>query len=125
LFAAIRRRRRKTTSHGGKTPFLDIGFDEDESRLSKINVYCAGAIGTDCWEEVLRFQAVGYIFELLAIAREENSTCAWAVSYTDNITLNVCRCVVRGSKWLVVSSMATGCVCNRILVPTYSLLAQP
>lgn len=52
-FAAIRRRRRKTAGHGSQPPFLNICLDEDETKLTKVDVDAARTIGTDSWEEVV------------------------------------------------------------------------
>lgn len=53
LFAAVWRWWCKAASHRGKTPFLDIGFDEDKAHLAKVDLDVARAIGSDGREEVL------------------------------------------------------------------------
>lgn len=52
-------------------------------------MYGTRSIGTDGWEEVLRFKAVGYVFEFLAIASEEDGSGPWPVATANDVALNV------------------------------------
>lgn len=53
LLRAIRGWRGETASDGREAPFLDVGLDEDETRLTKVNVDGGWAVCTNCREEVL------------------------------------------------------------------------
>lgn len=61
LLTAVRWWWRQAAGHGRETPFLDIRLDEHEARLTEVDMYGAGPVGADGGEEVLRFQAVGYV----------------------------------------------------------------
>lgn len=74
-------------------------------------MYGAGPAGADGGEEVLRFQAMGYVVELLAIAREEDGAGAWTIADADNVALNVFRAVGGRGEGLVVAPGAGGGVC--------------
>jgi hypothetical protein len=54
LFRAVRGRGSQAARHRGQTPFLDICLDEDETRLTEINMHRSGAVCSDGREEVLR-----------------------------------------------------------------------
>lgn len=119
LFAAIRRRRREAASHRRKTPFFYVSFDEDEARLSKVNMDSAGSVGTNGGKEVVGFQPVGYILELFAVACEEDGSCSRSISNADNVALYIGWSVGGSIERLIISSMATRRVCNGILMPPY------
>ena len=104
MFAAIRWWRSETASLRCKSPFLHICFDEDETHLPKIDMYLARTIRAECWKEVLCFQTMCYIVQLLAITCEENSAGSRSISDANYIALNVCRTVSGRSKRLVVSA---------------------
>ena len=75
--------------HRGQAPFFDVRFDEHEAQLAEVDVHLAGPVGTYCGEEVVRLEAVGYVFEFLAVTCEEDGSGAWSVANTDNIALLV------------------------------------
>ena len=89
MFTAIRRWWCQTARHRCQSPFLHIRFDEHESGLSEVDVYGTGSVRADGWEEVLRFEAVGYVFEFLAIASEEDGAGPWTVATANDVALNV------------------------------------
>ena len=111
LFASVWRGRRKTACHGRQAPFLDVGFDEDETALAEVDMHCARAVGADCGEEVLGFQTVGHVVEFLAVAGEKDGARSGAVSDANNVALDVFRSVVCGSEGLVMAAVAGGGVC--------------
>jgi hypothetical protein len=61
---------------------------------------------------------MGYIFQLLAIACEEDSTGARAVSNANHIALYIRWTVIRALERLIISSLTDRCVCHRELVPS-------
>lgn len=77
----------------------------------------AGTVCADSREEVLRFEAMSDVFELLAVARKEDRSRPWTIANADHIALFVDRCIVGAKEWLVVSSLAVRCVCNGEFVP--------
>lgn len=121
LLAAVWRRGRKTAGHRSQAPFLDIGFDEDEAHLAEVHVDVARAVGADGREEVLGFQAVGDVFELFAVAREEDGSGAWTVADADHVALFVGGCVLCARERLVVAPLTCRGVRDRPLVQTYGL----
>lgn len=72
MLTAVRRRRSQAARHGGQTPLLDVGFDEDKSHLAEIDVHGTGPVGTDGGEEVGDFLVMDDFFQLLAVAREKD-----------------------------------------------------
>lgn len=106
LLAAIRRRRRKAASHGCQTPLLDIGFDKDKAGLSEVYMHDARAVCADRGEEVGCLEAVSDVFQLLAVARKENSSSPWPVSNTYHVALNNAGSVRSRSKGLIKSPVA-------------------
>lgn len=116
LLGAVRWRRRKASSDGRKAPFLDVGFDEDEAGLTKVDVNSGGPVGADGREEVLRLEAMDDFFEPLAVAGEENGARARTIADADNIALDELRTVGCAAKGLVVVAGAIGMICGRVLV---------
>ena len=57
------------------------------------------------------------VIELLAIASEENAPGPRAISDSDNVALNIFWPVVSTSKWLVVSTLASGGIGHGAFVP--------
>ena len=110
LLTPIRRRRRQTASHRRQSPFLNIGFYEDESGLAEVHVYGAWSVGTDGREEVLGFQAVRDVVEFFTVAGEEDRAGAGTVSDAYNVALDVGGAVGGGCEGLVVAAGAEGCV---------------
>lgn len=111
LFASVGGWRSETTCHGSQAPFLDICFDKDEAHLAEVDVYLAWTVCTDCGEEILRFEAVGYIVEFLAVAGKEKSSCARAVSNSNDVSLNEGRAVRGRCEGLVVTARSVRCIC--------------
>ncbi|KAI6770773.1 hypothetical protein HG531_009628 [Fusarium graminearum] len=87
LIRSVRGRRGQASSDRSETPLLDVGLDEDETSLSEVDVNSSRAVCTDGREEVLCLETVDYLFELLAIAREEDSTGSRTVTHANNIAL--------------------------------------
>ena len=106
LLASVWRRWRKTSRHGRKAPLFHICFYENEPHLSKIDVDCAGSVGTDGWKEVLRFKAMGDVIELFAIACKKYRAAARPISNTDYITLYILRPVGCWGEGLVETTVA-------------------
>lgn len=52
LLASVGGRGREGAGRGGETPFLDVGFDEDEAELAEVDVDGGGAVSANCREEV-------------------------------------------------------------------------
>jgi hypothetical protein len=65
----------------------------------------ARPVGTDCGKEVLCFQSMSDVIELLAVACEEDCPTSRSVSNTDNITLYVLRTVGGWRERLIEASM--------------------
>ena len=108
LFTAVRWWRSKASCHGRQTPFLDVRLYEYEAGLAEIDVHGAGSISADCGEEVLGFEAVGYIIEFLAVAREEDRAGTRAVADTNDVALDVGRAIWSGREGLVVPAGPRG-----------------
>lgn len=123
LLTSIWRRWGKTSCHGCKAPLLHICFDKDESRLSKVDMHSTGSVCTDCREQVLGFETMGNIFQLLAVSCEEYCASSRAISNSDNISLHELRPISWSTERLVISSMSSGCICNGILMPTCELIS--
>lgn len=71
----------------------------------------AGPVGSHCRKEVGSFNAVDDVFELLAVAGEENGTGSGSVSDPNNIALYVWGSIWRSVKRLIVPPVAGGGVC--------------
>jgi hypothetical protein len=108
LLATVRRWWRKTAGHRRKTPFLDIGLDENEAALAEVDVHGAGPLRADGGEEVLRFEAVGHVIKLFAVACEEYGAGTGTVADTDDVALDIFRTVGGGGEGLVVAAVAGG-----------------
>ena len=117
LLTPIRWRWRKTAGHGRQTPFLNVGLNEDETALAKIDVDCARTVGADCGEEILGLETVGDVVKLFAVAREEKCACSGSIANADDIALYVFRAVVCGGEGLIVATLAGRGVRYRRLVP--------
>jgi len=108
-FAAIRRRRSQTARHRRKTPFLDIGLNEHEAHLAEVDVHFTGTGGADGGEEVWVLERVRYVFELAAIAGEEDGSSARAIAYADDVADDIGWSVGRcGCERLVEAAVAGG-----------------
>lgn len=88
LLGAIWGRRSQTASDGSQSPFLNIGLNENEAGLAKVDMDDCGTVGADGWEEVLRLEAVDYLVEFLAVAGEEDGTGAGTISDANNVALD-------------------------------------
>lgn len=102
LLGAVRGWRREATGDRGEAPFLDVGLDEDESRLAQIDVNSGRPVGADGREEVLRLEAMHDFLELLAVASKEYGTGAGSISNADNVALDKTGAVGCMTKGLVV-----------------------
>ena len=105
LLTPVWRRGRKTACHGSQTPFLDIGLYEDETTLAKVDVDRTRTIGSDGGEEVLRFETMDNVIELLAVAREEYGAGSGPIAYAHNVALNIFGTVKRRGKGLIIASV--------------------
>lgn len=119
LFTPVGWRRRKATGHRGKTPFLNIRLDEHETHLAKVDVDGARTIGANCGKEILCFEVVGHLFQLLSISREEYASRPRPVSNANNIALHIFRTVWDSIEWLIVSPMSAGQICQRRFVEAF------
>lgn len=111
MLATVRRWWRETAGHGRKTPFLDVGLDEDEAALAKVDVHGAGPLRADGGEEVLRFEAVSHVVEFFAVTGKEDGAGPGTVADADDVALNVFRTVGSGGEGLVVAAVTGGCIC--------------
>lgn len=116
LLRAIWWWRCETASHRGQAPFLDVGFDEDEASLAKVDVDYGGTVGTDGGEEVLRLEPMHNLIELLAVPGEEDGACPRSITNADNIALHKLGPVGSCVEGLVVSTAATRLIGNRVFV---------
>lgn len=64
----------------------------------------AGSVGADRGKEVLGFEAVGYVIEFLAVAREEERAGARAVADANDVALDVGRAVWSRGERLIVAA---------------------
>lgn len=119
LLRSVRRRRREASGSGSQTPFLDIGLDEDETGLTKVDVDHGRTVGANSGEEVLRLETVDHLLELLAVASKEDGTGSRAVANTDNIALHQLGAVGSRAKGLVVATGSGRLVPNRELVVSW------
>lgn len=118
LLGAVRGWRREAAGNGGEAPFLDVGLDEDESRLAQVDVHSSRAVGADSREEVLRLEPVDDFLELLAVASKEDGTGPGSVSNADDVALDEAGAVRSVAKGLVVVARSVGVVCNRVFMIT-------
>lgn len=118
LFASIRGRGSETASHRRQTPFLYICFDEDETRLSKVYVNCAGPVGSNSREKILGLEAMSDILQFLAVSSEEYCPGPRSISYADDIPLHKLWTICWAIKRLIISSMPRGRISDGILMPT-------
>ena len=102
LLAAIRRRRSQAARRGSQAPFLDVGLNEDEAHLAKVNVNSTRAVCADGWKEVLRFEIVGNFVQFLPVPGEEDAARSWPIANANHITLNIFRAVGDPVEWLIV-----------------------
>ena len=116
LFAAVWRRRCQAASLGCKTPFLHVGFNKDETHLSKVHVHLTRPLGAHGGKEVLCLETVRHIIELFAIASEEDCSSARPVANADDVSLDVCGTVCGRGEGLVVATITVRAVCDRRLV---------
>lgn len=116
LLGAVRRRRREAAGHGGEAPLLDVGLDEDEAGLAKVDVDDAGAVGADGGEEVLRLDTVNDVLQFLTVAGEENGARPRAVADANDVALDVLRCVGRRVEGLVAPALARRQICGGVFV---------
>lgn len=93
MFGAVRWRRRKRAHRRRKPPFLDVGLDEDEACLAKVDVHRARVVGADRWEQVVPVEADERVLELLAVPGEEDRSCAWTVADSQSVALLQWRAV--------------------------------
>lgn len=107
---------RKGTRDGCETPLLDVGLDEDEAGLSKVDVDNSRSNGADGWEEVWRFQAVDNFLKLLAVAGEEDCACSGPVAYANHVALDERRAVAVLAEGLVIATVAGGLVRHGVFV---------
>lgn len=89
LLGTVGRRRSEAPVHGRQPPLLDIGLDEDEARLSKVDVHNTRPVGAYGREEILGFEPVRYVFQPLTVARVENGARPGPVANADHVPLNV------------------------------------
>lgn len=118
LFASVRWRRCKTASHRCQSPLFHVGLDEDEPALTKVHMNGARSIGADCRKEILAFETVSDIVELLAIASEEYAASTWSISDPNNVTLDELGTVIGAAEWLIISPLTGRSVGHRTFVQT-------
>lgn len=116
LFAAVGWRRSQRASLRCESPLLHVRLDEHEAHLTEVDVNVGWTIGADRREEVLTLEPVCHVLKSFAVASEENCAGPWAVSYAYHISLHEGRRVIGTVEGLVVSSLASRSVCNRIFV---------
>lgn len=119
LLAAVRWWRSKTSRHGRQAPLLDVRLDEHEAGLAEIDVHRAGSVGADRGEEVLGFEAVGYVIEFLAVACEEDRAGARAIADANDVALDVGRAIRSRREGLVVPARTRGGIGYGRFVPAY------
>lgn len=110
LFAPVGRWRCQAASLRSKTPLLHVGFNENESHLSEIDMHLARSLSTDGREEVLSLEAMCNIVKFLAVAGEENGSGAGPVANSNDVSLDICWSISGGCERLVVASVAVGSV---------------
>jgi hypothetical protein len=73
-------------------------------------------VSTDGREEILGFQAMGDVIELLAVASEEHGAGTRTITDADNVTLDELRSKRCRGERLVVAAMAGGGISDRPFV---------
>ena len=116
LLTSVRRRRRKASRHGCEAPLLHIRFDENKSHLSKVHVDCTGSIGAHCRKEILCFESMGDIVQLLTVASEEDCSASRSVSDTNDIALYILGAVEGWGERLIKTAVTRGYIGNGRLV---------
>lgn len=101
---------------GGETPLFDVGFDEHEAELAKVDVDAGGTVGADGGEEVEGFETVGGVVEFFAVAGEEDGAGAGTVADADDVTLVEGGGVGGAGEGLVVAALAEGGVGDGVFV---------
>jgi hypothetical protein len=94
----------QAASDGSQAPFLDVGFDKDETSLTKVDVDDGGAVGSDSREEVLRLETMDYLVEFLTVASKEDGSSSWPIPNSDNIALDYLRAIRSRREWLVIAT---------------------
>jgi hypothetical protein len=74
------------------------------------------SIGAHGWEEVLRFEAMHNILELLSIPGKEDSPGSWSIAQSYNVALNILRTIISGGEGLIVPAVSRGQISYRALV---------
>lgn len=116
LLTAIGRRGGKAAGRRGQPPLLDIGFNEDKAGLAKVDMYNAGTIGADGWEEVGGLETVDHVLHSLSVPGKKDGSSPGSVSNTHNIALDE-RGTVRGAvKWLIETAGSGRRVSGRVSV---------
>lgn len=69
-------------------------------------MYGAWSVGPNCRKEVLRFKAVGDVFEFLAVASKEDGAGSWAVTAADHVALDEGWAICVGGEGLVVAAIS-------------------
>ena len=118
MLRAVGRRWGERAVHWCQTPFLHVRFDEDEAELAKVHVHGARAVCAECGEEVEGFEAVRYVVEFFAVAREEDGAAAGTVPNTYHVTLDVGGPVRRARERLVVAAVAGRGVGEGVFMPS-------
>jgi hypothetical protein len=77
------------------------------------------AVGSKSGEEVLGLETMGDVFEFLAVTREEDGTCAGAITYADDIALEIFLPVGYRSEGLVVAAGSVGEVGNGVFMEAW------
>lgn len=104
LFRTVWGRGSQAAGDRGQTPFLDICLNEDETRLTKVDMNCRGPVGSDGREEILRLQAMNHLLKLLAVSCEEDDTCSRSVANANDIASDNLRAIRGSTEWLIVVS---------------------
>lgn len=123
LFAPVWRWWSQAASLWGESPFLYVGFNENESHLSKVDMHLTRSLGADRGEEVLSLESVCNVVKFLAIASEENRSSARSVTNSNDVSLNICGPVSGRCEGLVVASITVGSVRDRGLVVACTLIS--
>ena len=80
-FRTVRRRWGKCSNTWCQAPLLDVGFDENESSLTKVYVDTAGSIGAHGREQVVVHKSGECVIHLPAVPGVEH--CSGAGTVTD------------------------------------------
>lgn len=117
-FGAVWRWGSQRARHWSQAPFLDIGFNENEASLAKVDVDSCGSVGANSGEEILVLHPMDRVIEFLAVASEEDATGSRAVSASNNIALDELRRVWCMVERLVEALHAIREVSHRMFVET-------